>query len=180
MATFSRRSLRLWALTSTKYLLGNTFVMAKDMDVLLGTTNQFTVRERFDLVPIIGRTNGYTALVSEQGRMALLEFDGALPRAGLYENWRSGLTDDAVLLELPRAEWNPHREVLISEKIPAPESADANATVVPARYLSYDPKRIVLETDAETPRSSLALSSLRSSLVSPSPRRRDGDEDDDS
>ena len=142
--------LRLWALTSTKYLLGNSFVMAKDMDVLLGTTNQFTVRERFDLVPIIGRTNGYTALVSEQGRMALLEFDGALPRAGVFANWRSGLSDDAVLAELPRAEWDPHREVLISEKIPAPESTDANATVVVARYLSYDPKRIVIETDAET------------------------------
>ena len=142
--------LRLWALTSTKYLLGNSFVMAKDMDVLLGTTNQFTVRARFDLVPIIGRTNGYTALVSEQGRMALLEFDGALPRAGVFANWRSGLSDDAVLAELPRTEWDPHREVLISEKIPAPESTDANATVVAARYLSYDPKRIVIETDAET------------------------------
>ena len=43
-----------------------------------------------------------------------------------------------------------------------------------------DGASVTLETDAETPRSSLALSSPRSSLVSPSPRRRDGDEDDDS
>jgi hypothetical protein len=93
-----------------------------------------------DLVPVL-QTNG---------PLALVEFKGALPRAGVFANWRSGLTDDEVLATLPRPDWDPHREVLISEQIPSQESDDANATVIPARYLSYNPKRIVIETDAET------------------------------
>ena len=55
-----------------------------------------------------------------------------------------------MLATLPQKTWDPHREVLISETIPAPESQDGNATVVPAQYESYDPKRIVLKTRADT------------------------------
>ena len=136
-------------LTSTWYLLGNSAMMAGSLDGLLEVTNHFTVRAAFDLVPAIGRTNTLTANVHSKGKLALVEFERALPRAGLYANWRSGVDDEVALATLPRAEWDPHREVLIAEAIPAPESADANASVVPVRYLSYDPKRIVLETDAD-------------------------------
>ena len=89
-----------------------------------------------------------TALTN--GPLALIDFKKALPRAGLYAQWRSGVEDGEVLATLPQKTWDPHREVLISETIPAPESHDGNATVVPAQYESYDPKRIVLKTRADT------------------------------
>ncbi len=140
----------LWELTSTRYLLGNSFQFAKDLDRLAGTTNQFTVLRRFEIEPVIGHTNAYTATISTNGHFALVSFDGALPRAGVYAYWRSGMPDNEILATLPRSDWDPHREVLISEEIPSPESPDANATVTPARYLSYDPKHVVIETDAKT------------------------------
>ena len=99
---------------------------------------------------MIDRTNAYTATISTNGHFALVSFDGALPRAGVYAHWRSRMADDEVLATLSRTDWNPHREVLVSEKIPSPESDDANATVIPARYFDYDPKHVVIETDAET------------------------------
>jgi hypothetical protein len=147
--------LRLSELTSTRYLLGVCNGHGALLDAAYGKEGLFYERLHFGLMPKDPRTTQITLedlvpVVQANGPLALVEFESALPRAGLYENWRSGLTDDAVLLELPRVEWNPHREVLISEKIPAPDSADANATVVPARFLSYDPKRIVIETDAAT------------------------------
>jgi hypothetical protein len=79
-----------------------------------------------------------------------VEFEGALPRAGLYSHWRSGVADETALALLPDPEWDPHREVLVTEGLPAPDSTDANATVIPARYEFYDPKRVVISTDAET------------------------------
>jgi hypothetical protein len=153
-ALFANQS-RLSELTSTRYLLGVCNGHGALLDAAYGKEGLFYERLHFGLMPKDPRTTQITLedlvpVVQANGPLALVEFESALPRAGLYENWRSGLTDDAVLLELPRVEWNPHREVLISEKIPAPDSADANATVVPARYFSYDPKRIVIETDAET------------------------------
>ncbi|HIG80299.1 MAG TPA: hypothetical protein EYQ62_01350 [Verrucomicrobiales bacterium] len=73
-----------------------------------------------------------------------------MPRAGLYAHWRSGGADETALALLPDPEWDPHREVLVAEEIPAPDSTDANAKVVPARYEFYDPKRVVISTDAES------------------------------
>jgi hypothetical protein len=60
------------------------------------------------------------------------------------------VANEVALALLPDSEWDPHREVLVAEDLPAPDSADANATVVPARYEFYDPKRVVISTDAES------------------------------
>jgi len=143
-------SLRQLELTSTRYLLGNSYVFAGEAGTLLGATNQFSVMKRFDLVEIPGRTNEFVISTNTNGLMALMSFKGALPRAGLFANWRSGLSDDVVLATLPRPSWDPHQEVLIAEKIPAPESGDTNATVMSARYMSYDPKHLVIQAEAET------------------------------
>ena len=79
----------------------------------------------------------------------MVEFEDALPRAGVYAHWRSGVADETALATLPDPEWDPHREVLVAEKIPAPDFEYANAKVVPARYEFYDPKRVVISTDAD-------------------------------
>ena len=146
--------LRLCELTGARFLLGLGSGSDSELDMIYGKTNAFTERLRFSLVPkeLVAQATFYdfTATVQTNGLLALIEFRGALPRAGLFSSWRSGVSDNEVLATLPRKTWNPHQEVLISEKIPAPEIGDTNSTVVAARYESYDPKRIVLTTEAKT------------------------------
>ncbi len=146
-----RRSMEL---TSTRWLMGARVSVLPELPGMFNAdTNAFSLRERFNLVARPGITNGvpnYTAVAAPAGLLALIEFENALPRAGLYAHWRSGVADETALATLPDPEWDPHREVLVAEKLPAPDSADANATVVPARYEFYDPKRVVISTDAET------------------------------
>ena len=116
-------------------------------------TNAFTLRQSFKLIARAGPTNApprFDAVATPGGLLALVEFEDALPRAGVYSHWRSGVTDEAALALLPDPEWDPHREVLVAEEIPPPDATDANATVIPARYEFYDPKRVVISTDAES------------------------------
>ena len=143
---------RMWQLTSTRYLLGNTFQFARQLEAMSGLTNQFTVLKRFDIGQHASRTNTVTASFSTNGLLALVSFDAALPRAGLYTRWASGLDDTNALITLVDPAWDPHEEVLIHESIPLPViGSDANATVLPVRYESYDPKRVVLSTEADVP-----------------------------
>jgi len=147
--------LRLCELTSARFLLGVCNGSGQLLNASYGQENLFYERMRFALTPKDPTKASMTVMdlvpvLQTNGPLALVEFEGALPRAGVFANWRSGLTNDVVLATLPRPDWNPHREVLISEDIPAPESDDVNATVIPARYLSYDPKHVVIETNAET------------------------------
>ncbi len=146
---------RLCELTGTRFLLGLGQGHASHLDAIYGQTNSFGEHSIFSLGPREpgGQITSYddvTAMIHTNGLLSLIEFHGVLPRAGIFANWRSGLSDDEVLATLPRKTWNPRQEVLIAEKIPAPEIGDTNATVVAARYESYDPKRIVLSTEAET------------------------------
>ncbi len=148
-------ALRLCELTSSRYLLGLSRGGAKHLDGIYGQAGVFQERLHFSLgakLPGQGiRTvEDVLTTVSSNGPLALIEFQGALPRAGLFAQWRSGVEDGEVLATLPQKTWNPHREVLISESIPTPESLDSNATVKPVRIESYDPKRIVLNTEADT------------------------------
>ena len=108
------------------------------------------MKERFIFLPHPDDNQSYVARSNTNGILAVVEFEGALPRAGVYANWRGGVGDEDALATLAAAQWDPQREVLIAENIPAPERLDFNATVLPARYLKYDPKRVKLETDADT------------------------------
>ena len=148
-------ALRLCELTSSRYLLGLGRGGAAQLDSFYGQEGVFAERLYFGLGPKqpgqeVRTVEDVQAVAFTNGPLALTEFNRALPRAGLYAQWRSGVEDREVLATLPQKAWDPHREVLVSEKIPAPESQDVNATVVPAQYQSYDPKRIVLNTQADT------------------------------
>ena len=148
-------ALRLCELTSSRYLLGLGRGGAAHLDSFYGQEGVFDERLHFGLGPKkqgqeVRTVEDVQATAFTNGPLALIDFKRALPRAGLYAQWRSGVEDGEVLATLPQKIWDPHREVLISERIPAPESQDGNATVVPAQYESYDPKRIVLKTRSDT------------------------------
>ncbi len=169
---------RRWQLTNTRYIACAT--------PLLGLLNQgfdagqkrFQPRLQFDFYqdrqggPILIRTN-------ENGRYAIVEFTGALPRAKLYSNWEavpyetnrvtgwlesirkayppqyplpfdSLSTNDLATIEvLTRASFDPAQQVLLAE--PIATKPDTNATPGTVEYVSYAPKKIVLKTKSTAP-----------------------------
>lgn len=169
---------RRWQLTNTRYIACAT--------PLIGLLNQgfdpeqqrFKARVLFDFYqekqggPILIQTNA-------NGRFAIAEFSGALPRAKLYANWESvpyetnrvnswldavradypagyplpftslNTNDLATLEVLTRAKFDPLQKVLLAE--PVATKPDTNAAAGTVEYVSYHPKKIVLKTQSAAP-----------------------------
>jgi hypothetical protein len=86
-----------------------------------------------------------TATRSETGPFAVLEFTGTLPRAKFYTDWQAGLDDAQTLQQLRAPDWDPTRQVLISETIagssPSPTVGPSEASIT-----RYAPKHITVKT----------------------------------
>lgn len=143
-----RNVIRLWELTSTRYVfaLANPFAeqLSQQLDGNQGRFKQlvaFTVFNSGD--QRIGVTTNST------GPYALLEFTGALPRASLFTRWQSYTNDDALLNRLGEPSFVPSQEVLISGDLPS--STATNAPAGKAEIISYAPKRLQVKTQSEAP-----------------------------
>jgi len=153
---------RLWQLTNTRYILGSKEVV----DQLNGMVDPVQKRIRLKmpfglgLKPGVTPPNASTATAdmvqlltttaSETGPFAVLEFTGALPRAKFYTDWQAGLSDAQTLQQLRAPDWDPARQVLLSEKIagttPSPTSATSEASIT-----QYAPKHITVKTRSTVP-----------------------------
>ncbi len=153
---------RLWQLTNTRYILGSK----EAVDQLNGMVDPVQKRIRLKmpfglgLKPGVTPPNASTATAdvvqlltttaSEAGPFAVLEFTGALPRAKFYTDWQAGLDDTQVLKQLRSMEFDPARQVLISETLgagsPSSSSAAAEASIV-----AYAPKHITVKTRSAAP-----------------------------
>jgi hypothetical protein len=153
---------RLWQLTNTRYILGSKEVV----DQLNGMVDPVQKRIRLKmpfglgLKPGVTPPNASTATAdmvqlltttaSETGPFAVLEFTGALPRAKFYTDWQTGLSDAQTLQQLRAPDWDPARQVLLSEKIagttPSPTSATSEASIT-----QYAPKHITVKTRSTAP-----------------------------
>ncbi|MCD6051522.1 MAG: putative rane protein, partial [Verrucomicrobia bacterium] len=129
---------RIWELTSTRYLLGQDGYLMLLNEQFDRGRNRISIRERFQFTAKKGATGNIgqydvTTVPSTSGPLAVFEFKGALPRAGIYTQWTSGLTNmvnhtngtnviycEASLPMLVAPEFDPHTHVLITEAIPAP------------------------------------------------------------
>jgi len=117
--------------------------------------HRFRIVQRFEVLPKPGianpsRLEELTAVPDANGRYALIEFTGALPRAKLYSNWLVNTNDQANLKKLADLSFDPARTVLVSTPepgLPAAGTNDASGTV---EYRSYRPKHIVLATQSPT------------------------------
>ena len=90
-------------------------------------------------------------MLNENGRYALFEFTGALPRAKLYANWLVNTNDQTNLKTLADLNFNPAQTVLIStpqKNLPAISTNENSGTV---EFKSYSPKRLVLAANATGP-----------------------------
>lgn len=148
LTNWAYRILRRWELTSTRYLFGAAG-MAEALNQQIDPEKRrfrqvlaFELRPKSPTGPWLIRTN-------ETGPFALMEFLGALPKAGLHGHWRVVTNDAEALALLPDPQFDPHRTVLVSDPVPAPpEPAEPAGTVT---YESYEPRRVVLRARAHAP-----------------------------
>ena len=136
---------RLWELTSTRYVLGMPGQLVTMMDQQLdGSRGRFRPALNFNL----GGPNDMSLEVTtnEPTQFSILEFTGALPRASLFTSWESVTNGEQVLGRLAQPAFNPAQQVLISTEILPPKST--NALPGKAEIVSYSPKRIQIKTQS--------------------------------
>lgn len=115
--------LRRWELTSTRYLLGPA-VFADGLNQQLDPQlKRFGDALRFNIEPKPGiitprRLEELTAVVATNGQYAVIEFAGALPRAGLYSQWLTQTNDAQALATLVSPSFNPGQTVLVATNLP--------------------------------------------------------------
>jgi hypothetical protein len=147
---------RRWELSNTRYLLGAAGfvdIMNQDLDPV---KHRFRLAQRFDLLPKPGVAQitgleDLTAVPSDDGQLAVIEFTGALPRARLYSNWQVNTNDTENLKNLGDTNFDPWQTVLVStpeKDLPATATNENSGTV---DFQSYAPKKIVLAANATAP-----------------------------
>ena len=153
--TFPRLT-RQWELSNTRYLLGPAGFIDLFNTQFDPGQHRFRIIQRFEVAPkpgILQPTDltELTAVPNENGRYALFEFTGALPRAKLYSNWLVNTNDQANLKVLADQHFNPAKTVLIStppKNLPAVATNENSGTV---EFKSYAPTRLVFTANAATP-----------------------------
>jgi hypothetical protein len=148
---------RLWQLTSTRYVIG----MSGFLDLLNAkfdpAQKRFRIAKTFDIVPKPGLAEAitaehYTAVLSTNGRFALFEFTGALPRAKLFAHWQVNTNDDATLEQLKNPAFDPAQTVLVANDLPAPTATPStNQSVGTVELAHYEPKLIQLDATVSAP-----------------------------
>ncbi len=175
---------RRWALTSTRYLLGPAGFIQVLNSQLDPEKQRFRIAAAFDLAAKPGvaqpkKLEELTVNPNPNGKLALFEFTGALPRAKLYSQWlvpstqpeklasltnlppassefeqlRSLGTNDFLTLQtLAARDFDPTKLVLVSDQKPLPApTASTNQSSGTVEYVSYAPKDIRLKTQSDVP-----------------------------
>jgi Bacterial membrane protein YfhO len=153
---------RMWQLTNTRYV----FAWHKNLDwfnrLFDPKLNRFTPKLRYALTLKPGVTppstntamadaiQAYTAVQSDRGPLALLEFSGALPRAKLYSQWES-ISDTATMLyRLRSPEFDPATSVIVDRPIPgftpSPSTPPGDVSIT-----TYSPKHLTLSANSKAP-----------------------------
>jgi hypothetical protein len=146
---------RMWLLTNTRYILADDS-LTPVLNQVIEPKNSFHTVMRFDLAMKPGLSQpedagDLTIETNDNGRVALIEYTQALPRARLYANWQ--MTDDTTALQkLAALDFDPAKTVLVATntplaQTPAQPGADAGTVII----ASYHPKDIKLQADAKTP-----------------------------
>ncbi len=147
---------RRWQLTNTRCLLGAAGFIEVLNQEIDGGRNRFRAAARFNITPKPGvvnpmRLEELTAVPSPEGQYALIEFTGALPRAGLYSHWQVMTNDQAALQLISGRDYDPATNVVVASPVPFEASAGSGTNKGTVQFVSYAPKHIVLKTEASAP-----------------------------
>ena len=150
---------RRWELTNTRYLLGAAGYLEVLNQQIDPIHHRFRIAARFDIAakPGVQNPSGMdltelTAVIKPDGPYAVFEFAGALPRAKLYATWQVNTNDQVTLQELASAEFHPAQTVLVADPLPATAPGNmTNQNAGTVDFVSYAPRRIVLQAKADSP-----------------------------
>ena len=148
--------LRMWELTSTRYLLGIGQSVVDFMNQQLDpAAKRFRLVEPFSVVPKPGASGriitDYTAVSNAQGALGLVEFTGALPRASLIPNWLVGTNDDDTLELLADPNFDPHQFVVVATNLEERIPPGPNKIPGTVEITDYKSKRIEMDADVKLP-----------------------------
>jgi hypothetical protein len=148
--------LRRWELTSTRYLLGPAIFADALNQQLDPQRKRFGNALRFNIEARPGiaaprKLEELTAVVATNGQYAVIEFAGALPRAGLYSQWIAQTNDARALETLVSSNFNPEQTVLVATNLPVADAGTTNQSAGTVAFISYAPKDLVLKADVKTP-----------------------------
>ena len=148
--------LRRWELTSTRYLLGPTGFAEGLNQQVDPQLNRFSDALRFNIggkpgVPVPRKLEELTAVAATNGQYAVIEFAGALPRAGLYSQWLVQTNDAQALETLVSPGFHPGQTVLAATNLPPAPGGATNQSAGTVAFVSYAPKDLVLQADAIMP-----------------------------
>jgi hypothetical protein len=148
---------RLWQLTNTRHVLGSKDIVDQLNQMLDPVQKRLRVKMPFALglkpgakapeptTPIADVVQLLTATPSEQGPYAVMEFTGALPRAKLYSDWQTGLSDSNTLETLRSPSFDPAQKVLLAQPVEGIVPA-TNAPPGDASIIGHAPKQVVVKT----------------------------------
>lgn len=144
---------RYWEMTSSRHILGMTgFINA--LNQLDHGRNRFRIRATFDIAPKPGvdatQLQDLTTVLVTNGPLALFEYTGALPRAGLYTHWQVMTNDEATLKVLADPAFDPAGTVLVSDPINGPANA-TNTSPGKVEFKIHTPRHIELTASSTTP-----------------------------
>jgi hypothetical protein len=135
-AALEKSKPRLWQLTSTRYLLGQT----KAFEPLI-RHDAFEVVQSFS-----SAAERVTLTGSGGGQNVLVRYKGALPRALVYHAWETVDRDDA-LGKLADEKWDPIASVCVSGD--CPPAREPQASVSPVEITRHTTTKVVLEADLQ-------------------------------
>lgn len=143
--------IRYWQLTNTRFLLGMAGGFAESLNAQLDPQqHRFRAHTPFTLSQKPGSAL-FDVQTNNTGPFALVEFAGALPRAGLYSNWEVITNEQAVLRRIADPAFDPFQSVVVSDAIAAASPPPGNAAPGTVDFVSYAPKEVKLKTTATTP-----------------------------
>lgn len=149
---------RYWQLAGVRYLLGANVMQTQQgpiryVDLLNQQLdpgqNRFRNLFAFSIFATPDNPEAQVR-VETNGPLAMIEFAGALPRAGVYHHWKSVPDANNALEALKDPALDPLKTLIVDGDIPAPTDAKPSA-VVPAKITSYEPKRVTIEAEAKSP-----------------------------
>ncbi|HEX4343216.1 MAG TPA: YfhO family protein, partial [Verrucomicrobiae bacterium] len=167
---------RRWELTSTRYLVGPMITSLGDQNYLtLRFLNEgldpgkgrFRIVTQFELVPKPNIQNpsleqltttehpdpdqSRPPLLPEfpQGRYALFEFTGALPRANIYNQWQVNTNGPDTLKTIASETFDPHTQVVVAKPLGiSPSTGSTNQSPGEVKITQYKAADIMLEANA--------------------------------
>ncbi len=144
--------LRLWELTSTRYIFGMAGALDSLRQLHGGEEDAISIALRFDISPRPGSAgqslHDLHTPVGPEGVFAVFDYKEALPRAVRYHQWESLESGEAALERIASPGFDPSSDLVVTG---LGESRRSSVPAGEAVLAEYHPRRIVVRTEGEEP-----------------------------